>query len=421
MNAEIITIGDEILIGQIVDTNSAWMAKRLNETGISVYQITSVKDREKEIIQAIDGALSRTPLVLMTGGLGPTNDDVTKKALCTYFDSQLVFDNKAFEIIQQLFSRYGKEVTPLNKGQAELPQGCIVLYNYEGTAPGLWFEKNGNILIALPGVPYEMKSLMTKEVLPRLQSKFNIPPVFHQSIVTIGIGESFLADRIKNWEEALPKHIKLAYLPSPGMVKLRLSANGADEAIQNEIKNQMNNIMPVISGFVVGFDDDTIESVVGKKLTTLKKTLAIAESCTGGYLSHLLTTVAGSSDYYIGSVIAYDNMIKVGTLDISVELLQSRGAVSEEVVRAMASGVREKFNSHFGLATTGIAGPGGATTDKPVGTVWIALSSEIKNESKLLRLGTDRLRNIRIASINALKLLLDELKIIEGNKQKSVN
>lgn len=409
MTAEIITIGDEILIGQIIDSNSAWMAQQLNFIGIKVNQITSVSDSEAHIMEALDAAIKRADIILMTGGLGPTNDDFTKPTLCKYFNTGLRFDETAYRDIEALFKQRGREVTPLNRMQAEVPENCKTIYNKNGTAPGMWFEERGKIFISLPGVPFEMKAMMTESVLPWLAGKFNLPPVIHRTILTQGIGESILADKIKDWENALPPDIKLAYLPSVGMVRLRLSAVVNKVRMMNEINLQIERVLPVIDKYVFGFDDDTLQSRVGVELKKRNATLITTESCTGGYVAHLITSVPGSSAYFKGGIVSYSNELKEEVLHISAGTLKKYGAVSEETVKEMADNAKRIFKTDFAVATSGIAGPDGGTPDKPVGTVWIAVATPDKIITRKLQLGNKRLHIIEVASQSVLHLLLKEL------------
>ena len=409
MNCEIITIGDELLIGQVVDTNSAWMAGRLNEMGIRVSQITSVADDPGQICEALDNARKKSPLILITGGLGPTRDDLTKDTLCSYFDSDLITDNIIVDDLTKYFQSRGREITSTNLRQAEIPRKCKPVYNQHGTAPGMWFEEKGCIFISMPGVPYEMKAMMEEKILPALAEKFKLPRVFHQTIITTGVGESFLADRIQDWELNLPPYIRLAYLPSVAMVKLRLSCYGADEQKINEVLLHVENVKPLIDRYIIGFGDDTPEGVTGRLLLERKATLAIAESCTGGYLSHLVTSVPGSSAYYIGSTVSYANAVKTRFLGVDAQIIEKEGAVSETVARAMASGVREKLGATWAISTTGIAGPSGGSAEKPVGTVWIGLAGPNGVIARKFQFGTNRVRNIQATAVYAFKMLCNEI------------
>jgi len=412
MQAEIITVGDEILIGQVTDTNSAWIAQRLNEAGIAVVHMATVADDAAAIREAVDAACRRAGVVILTGGLGPTSDDLTKDVLCAHFGGRLRFDETAFRSIEEKFTRRGLPVTESNRRQAEIPDICKPLYNELGTAPGMWFERDGVHVISLPGVPYEMKAMLAEQVIPALREQHALPVICHKTILTAGIGESLLAERLTAWENSLPSGIRLAYLPSPGMVRLRLTSAGSDESVRRIIDDQVRRLLPLIDRYVYGFDDDTLEAVVGRMLAQRKATLAIAESCTGGFLAHLITTVPGSSDYFLGSVTAYANRIKQEALGVSRSDLDRHGAVSEPVAMAMATGIRERFGATYALATTGIAGPGGGTAGKPVGTIWVALAGPAGTYSKQLYLSGNRMVTIRATSVyllNRLRLaLLDD-------------
>ena len=408
---EIITIGDEILIGQIIDTNSPWMAQELNKIGLKVRFITTVADREKEILDALAIATQRAGIILITGGLGPTKDDITKHTLCKFFNSSLIFDEASFLNVQKLFHARGREVTEINRKQAEVPEFCTPLLNALGTAPGMLFKKNEKVYVSMPGVPYEMKGIMRDHVIPELKSTFVLPPVLHQTILTQGIGESFLSDLIAPWEDHLPSHIKLAYLPSAGILRLRLTASGfAEEILRKDLKEQVSGLEKLAGEFIFGKESDTLEKLIGDQLRDKKLTLATAESCTGGYIAHRITSVPGSSDYYIGSVIAYDNEIKTSCLGIDQKILDQHGAVSEQVVIAMAQGVRKQFKADFAIATSGIAGPSGASPDKPLGTVWVAIAGPDLLFSKKYLLGTERFNVIQGACLYSFHELLRILK-----------
>ncbi len=416
MQVEIITIGDEILIGQIVDTNSAFIGTILNLNGISVKQISSVSDNREHILKALDEAKSRADIILITGGLGPTKDDITKKTLCEYFITTMRFDEGAYEDVVNLFAQYGKEVTPINRLQAEVPENCEVIRNKNGTAPGMWFDVDGKIFVSMPGVPYEMKAMMQQQIIPKLKSKFKLPFIFHKTVLTQGIGESHLSEIIADWEDSLTSlNIKLAYLPSPGMVRLRLSTTGSDETLlRNNVEKKIEELKTIISEYIYGYEiygeeKETLEQLVGKLLREKNKTISTAESCTGGYISHLLTLVSGSSEYYIGSVISYSYEIKETELGVSKQVLEMQGAVSQPVVEQMAKAIREKYKTDYSIAASGIAGPSGGTDEKPVGTVWIAIATPDKIISEKFLFGNNRERNIHKTANAALNMLRKEL------------
>jgi nicotinamide-nucleotide amidase len=404
--AELLTIGDEILYGQIVDTNSQWMSVELDKIGIKVIRKTSVGDREDEILIALAEAEKRADIILITGGLGPTSDDLTKPCLAKYFSCGLVLNEEALAEVTEFFKSRGRELTEVNRQQAMLPTACEKITNGIGTAPGMWFNKNGKIFMSMPGVPHEMKLMMTDHVIPRLKSTFKTPVIHHKVVRTIGIGESVLAEKIAGWEKSLPPHIGLAYLPSLGEVKLRITGFGdAYEKLESEINALTVTLEARIGQFIFGYGEDPIESVVGKKLIEKQLTLSVAESCTGGYLSHLITSIPGSSAYFLGGIVPYDYQIKMRQLGVKPETLEKYGAVSEPTIIEMANIVRAKFNTDIGVATSGIAGPGGATPDKPVGTVWIAYSDKHQTVTRKLQLSKDRMINIRTASIAVLNLI----------------
>ncbi len=410
--AELLTIGDEILYGQIVDTNSQWMSIELDKVGIKVIRKTTVGDVESEILTAFAEAENRADIILITGGLGPTSDDLTKPLLAKYFNCGLVINEEALREVTEFFKSRGRELTEINRQQAALPTACEKITNPNGTAPGMWFNKNGKIFMSMPGVPHEMKKMMTDSVIPKLKETFNTPVIYHRVIRTIGLGESYLAEKISDWEKALPDHIKLAYLPSLGEVKLRLTSFGnSSEQMESEVSELTDKLKLLIGQFIFGYGDDPIEVVIGKTLREKKLTLSVAESCTGGYLSHLITSVPGSSDYFLGSMIPYAYEIKMRQLGVKPETLEKYGAVSEPTISEMASVVRARFNTDIGVATSGIAGPGGATPDKPVGTVWIAYSDKHQTVTKKLQLSKDRAINIRMASVAVLNLIRLSLPI----------
>jgi nicotinamide-nucleotide amidase len=404
--AELVTIGDEILYGQIVDTNSQWMSVELDKVGIKVIRKTTVGDLADEILTAFAEAEKRADIILITGGLGPTSDDLTKPLLAQYFNCELKINQEALAEVTEFFVSRGRELTEMNKQQAALPTACIKITNPIGTAPGMWFEKNGKVFMSMPGVPHEMKKMMTERVIPKLLETFKMPVIVHQLIRTAGIGESFLAEKIAAWERALPPSIKLAYLPSLGEVKLRLTAFGSDKAqLQALINQQIEYLQPLAGEYIYGLGEEGLEIAIGKQLKEKGLTLAVAESCTGGYVSHLITSVPGSSDYFSGSIIPYGYDIKMRQLGVKPETLEQHGAVSEPTIIEMANLVRAKFNTDIGVATSGIAGPGGATADKPVGTVWIAYSDKYHTVTKKLQLSKERMINIRLSSAAVLNLI----------------
>jgi nicotinamide-nucleotide amidase len=410
LRSEIITIGDELLIGQVVDTNAAFIASELNNAGIDVVQITSIADRHEVIVKTLREAEKRANLILMTGGLGPTTDDITKVALCQFFKTSLVVNNDTLENIIRLFRSRGIAMTERNVKQAEIPASCIPMKNELGTAPGMWFEKNGKIFISMPGVPHEMRHMMKHYILPRLLEYPRQGAILHKTVITGGLGESSLNDHLRVWEETLPPHIKLAYLPQPGVIRLRLTARGSSrELLAKEIGEQVATLVTLIPEYIIGYDEDTLEGVVGRLLIERKMTLATAESCTGGTIAHLITSVPGSSAYYTGTVVAYSNEIKENILAVSRQSLVTYGAVSEAVVREMAQGIRERFNVDFTVATSGIAGPDGGTPEKPVGTTWIAITTPGHIVARKFQFGDNREDNIMRTTVTALNMLRLEI------------
>lgn len=406
MKAEIITIGDEILIGQIVDTNSAWMGQQLNLLGIEVYQVTSVHDDHDHIIHAIDNAAKHAELVLITGGLGPTKDDITKKCLCEYFNTELVFHPEVLEHVQSLLSSRNVVINQLNRDQALLPANCKVLHNPVGTASGMWFEKDGTIFISMPGVPFEMEAIMTDEVFPRLKQLGISQSIVHKTVLTIGLPESMLAEKIEKWEDALPENIKLAYLPSPMMVRLRLSAYGTNElALKHEIEKQVEELQSIIPDAIFGYDNDNLGIAIGRMLIASGKTMVTAESCTGGSIAQFITSNSGSSAYFKGGVVAYSNEIKSKILQVPGEIIEKHGAVSQEVAELMAVGALKTLDADYSVATTGIAGPDGGSDEKPVGTVWIAVAGPDGVFSKKYVFKHNRERNIIRSTHTALNML----------------
>lgn len=416
MNAEIITIGDEILIGQTVDTNSAWIARHLNAIGIHIRQITSVADTREHILWALAESEPRAELVIMTGGLGPTKDDITKQTLCEYFDTHLVMHDVIRERIEKWFEMRGIPVLDVNRKQAELPAACEPVPNTRGTAQGMWFERNGTVFVSMPGVPYEMQGIMTDHLIERFKRHFKAPHIEHHTIMTHGIGESLLADKVADWENSLEaEDIHLAYLPSPGIVKVRLSAVGKDKkAIQEKVFRKAQEFLDLAGEYVFAIGDHPIEEAVGEMLREKKLTLATAESCTGGGVAASLTKIPGSSDYFMGSVVAYHNRIKKEQLGVAQQTLDAHGAVSEQTVCEMAEGVRQRMGADFGLATSGVAGPAGGTDQKPVGLVWIAVAGPHRTVTEECRFGHDRERNIQRSIRRVLGLLRTEILAIES-------
>lgn len=409
--AEILTIGDEILYGQITDTNSQWMSAELDKLGVQVIRMTTVSDAEYEILSAFAEAESRADIVLITGGLGPTNDDLTMPMLAKHFDSEIIINQDVLKHVQDFFERRGRIFTDLNRRQALVPEIAEVLHNALGTAPGTWYERNGKIFVSMPGVPHEMKHLMNTHVIPKLRAFFQTPVIYHRLIKTVGIGESYLADKIKSWEDSLPEHISLAYLPSIGHVKLRLTAVGDDkEILKQEVQSLIDDLMPMAAKYIYGYDDTTLEKAIGELLLAKGKTIALAESCSGGYVQHKLTSIAGSSAYFQGGIVPYHNDHKINVLGVNTETIKQYGAVSEECVIEMAEGVRKLFKSDIGAASSGIAGPGGGSEEKPVGTVWIAYADGEQTVAKKLQLTQNRMLNIELTEISILNLVRKSLK-----------
>ncbi len=404
------TIGDELLIGQVVDTNAAWMAAELNLAGVKVIRKVSVPDDIDQIVSALDEAGKRAEVILVTGGLGPTRDDRTKQALCGFFGTDLRFDEETFENVKKIFDKRGLPVIDANRKQAEVPSGCTVLNNSLGTAPGMRFEKDGKLFFSMPGVPYEMKAIMKEYVLPELKNKNRSGNIMHKTILTTGIGESFLSEKISAWENVLPGGFSLAYLPSPGFVKLRISAYGTDESLmKKEMDKQVQHLLSMAGDYIFGYDDDTLEGVTGRMLLEKNKTISTAESCTGGAIARMITSVAGSSAYFRGGVVSYSNASKQKILGVPEEMLEACGAVSEDVVRAMAEGSKNLFETDFAVACSGVAGPAGGTAEKPVGTVWIALACAGRTIARRFIFGEKREYNIRMTAVTALDMLRKEL------------
>ena len=410
IKAEIISIGDELLIGQVINTNASWMAVELNKIGVEINKVTAINDNSAEIKKAINQAEIDSDIILLTGGLGPTKDDITKNVLAEYFESDIIFHEPTYKNIKSLFSKRNYKVTEVNKHQALIPEKSIPLHNANGTAPGLWFEKNNKIIVSMPGVPFEMKGLIIDEVIPKLQEKFKLSYIYHRTVMTTGIGESMLAEKIDDWAYSLPDNIKLAYLPQPGIVRLRLSATGDSKTnLEREVKSYISKLITLIPDIIFGYDDISLEEVIGNKLKIKKKSLSTAESCTGGYIAHLITNIAGSSEYFKGSIVSYANDVKINQLKVDSSDLEKHGAVSQQVAEQMAIGGREILDTDYCLATSGIAGPTGGSEEKPVGTVWIALSTPDKVISKLFHFGEHRGRNIRRSALSALEMLRKEI------------
>ncbi|NQT76953.1 MAG: competence/damage-inducible protein A [Bacteroidetes bacterium] len=416
MKAEIISIGDELLIGQVINTNASWMAEQLSLAKIEVIRITTISDSREDILQSLDDAFTRADVILITGGLGPTRDDITKNTLCEYFDSKLLFHEPSFRNVEKLFRERGMPILEVNRKQAEIPHNCTPITNENGTAPGMWFEKEGRIYVSMPGVPFEMKAMLSDHVLPKLRKRLNGLHMLYKKILTQGVGESFLSEMIQDWEEKLPDHMKLAYLPQPGIVRLRLTGTGSDqEMLSKELDEKVKELGALIPELIFGYGEDTLEEVVGKLLKKQAKTLATAESCTGGYIAHLITSIPGSSAYFTGSVIAYSNQIKAEVLDVKEDTLMAHGAVSEQTVTEMARAVKIKFGTDYAIAVSGIAGPDGGTEQKPVGTTWIAVAGPSATIAEKFLFGKNRKRNIRLAAVTALNKL--RMMIVKNDQQ----
>lgn len=413
MQAEIITIGDEILIGQVVDTNSAFIAKELNKIGVSVYQITSVQDDKQHILKSLKEAQENADIIIITGGLGPTKDDITKHTLTEYFNDTLVQDEAVLKNIEMLWQEYVKQpLTQVNIDQALIPSKSIALMNRFGSAPGIWIKHQNKIFISLPGVPFEMKALIQNEVLPRLQKQFELPFILHKTLLTYGLGESMLAARIEDWEENLPNYIKLAYLPGLGKVRLRLSAKGKnEEKITKEVEKQIALVMPLIKDVFVGFEDEetSIEKKIGKRLVELNKTISVAESCTGGMIAKKITANAGASAYFKGGIVSYATEAKTDVLNISEELIKKHSVVSREVAQAMAKAVQQLFKTDFAIAVTGNAGPTKGDSDAEIGTVFIAIATPTQVFSEEFHLGNHRTKVIHKAVNKAFEMLQKEI------------
>lgn len=411
MNATVITIGDEILIGQIVDTNSAWIGQKFSDLGVKLYEIISVGDDAEQIKEAITRAKQSSSIVLMTGGLGPTKDDITKKTLVEYFNSELVLNQEVWERMKQIFEKRGLKVLEMNRSQAMIPKDCAMLPNQRGTAQGMWFEKENVVFISMPGVPHEMKHLMETQVLPKLREKFSFPQIIHTTIMTAGAGESVIANMLSDFENQLPANFKLAYLPDLGTVKLRLTASGNTKELNEEAQTQKEKMKTILGNYVYTEGEEKLENVIGKMLIKKNETVSCAESCTGGYIAHLFTSVPGSSKYFEGGIVSYSYDVKEKILGVKNSTLNNAGAVSEECVREMLEGLLKTTSTTYGIAVSGIAGPDGGTSDKPVGTVWIAVGSSTNIVTRKFQFFPLRIENIRVfsnAALNLLRLFIQE-------------
>jgi nicotinamide-nucleotide amidase len=410
MKATVITIGDEILIGQIIDTNSAWIGQQFSTLGVKIYEIISCGDDATQIKDAIDRAKANSQIVLMTGGLGPTKDDITKKTLVEYFNTELVLNEEVWEKMKKIFEKRGAQVLEINRSQAMIPKDCIMLPNMRGTAQGMWFERDGVVFISMPGVPHEMKHLMETQVLPRLQQKFTFPKIIHATIMTAGAGESAIASMLSVFEDELPGNIKLAYLPDLGVLKLRLTAFGDGATLASEVEAQKEKMKGILGHYFYCDGEERLEAIVGQKLLAQQATVSCAESCTGGFIAHLFTSVSGSSKYFEGGVVSYSYDVKEKMLGVKHKTLLTYGAVSEECVREMLKGLLRVAGTNYGIAVSGIAGPDGGTAEKPVGTVWIAVGSQEKIVAKRFQFFPSRMENIRVfsnAALNMLRLFMD--------------
>ena len=410
MKSTIITIGDEILIGQILDTNSRYISQALNRIGVVVTERVSIGDSAEQIVSTLDRALAISDVVIITGGLGPTKDDITKHTLARYYNSELVYNEQVGSFVEQLLARRGIAFTELNRGQAMVPKCCTVLHNAHGTAPGMWFERDGKVVVSLPGVPFEMRHLIDDSVVPMLTQRFELKAIVHRTMITSGIAESILAEKIATWEDSLPGVLHLAYLPAPNVVRLRLSAYEVDgQSVSQIIDDEFDKLKGIIPEAIVGFEDATVEQLVHRWMTENGKTLSVAESCTGGAVAAKFTAMAGASAYFNAGVVSYSNEAKRDILGVNMDDIVRYGAVSEAVAIQMAEGVRRAGQSDYAVSTTGIAGPTGGSAEKPVGTVWIGIATPKGSFAVLKNCGTDRSQIIDRATAYAIKLLYDNL------------
>ncbi len=410
MNAIIVTIGDELLIGQTIDTNSSWMGFQMSQLGFDVEKKMSIHDRREDILGMLNETMGKYDVVLMTGGLGPTSDDITKPTLCEFFDTKLVLDKEVLEMVKAMLSKRGIAMTDNNTGQAMVPEGCEVLQNHVGTAPGMWFEKGNTVFVSMAGVPFEMKYLMTEYVLPRLKERFRSQSIIHKTLITYGIAESLLSMKLTDFEASLPDNIKLAYLPDSGIIKLRLTCVGTDRSkVEKEVESAFEKLGETVEEYVISREDEPLEKMVAKLLMQKDETVGTTESCTGGNIAKCITSMPGSSKYYMGSIVSYSNDVKNRVLGVPEEALKRYGAVSKEVVEMMAKGGRKVLRTDYVVATSGIAGPDGGSDDKPVGTVWIAVSSKKGTIAKKFVYGRDRSNNIERFTKSALNLLREEI------------
>jgi nicotinamide-nucleotide amidase len=412
MKAEIISIGDEILIGQISNTNSVWISRELNLIGVRVVHMSSVADDEEAILGSFQAALQRSDMVFITGGLGPTKDDITKKIFARFMNVKLVPDKETLTDVTAFFTKRGRELTELNKQQALVPEGCFVIKNRNGTAPGMWMKKQNTVFVSMPGVPFEMKGMMTDVVLPKIKKENKLPFIYHKTVLTQGVGESVIAEIVEDWENALrQKNIRLAYLPQPGMVRLRLSSEGEDwHLLKKKVDLEIESLIVLLEKYVFGFENygeemPGLETIVSGLLRERKQTLAIAESCTGGYISSLFTAIPGASDIFKGAIVPYTNAAKTELLGVDRAIFEKAGAVSRECVEQLASNTLEKFNSDYAIAISGVAGPSGGSAEKPVGTVWIAVAGKEKVMAIKFLFGDNRERNIVMAAQSAMSFL----------------